>query len=318
MENKAHAAETILARSLFRSPAKGAQKRVLALADPSGLRSRVSQEALGAPGGGLAPHAPYWPFLAAEGCAGAAYAQNRASLPAPGPGGERLSSWLEQAGGEGTPWLIDRELGLRWPLRGAFPETSSTPPSAPRLDLPALRAEMKESGSVLLPDLLLTPLRDGFRALYTSYIARGLWLYGDKQSPDRFWVNNDWASRLLQLQLLPTVQALAGEKVQPTFATAMRYESGSELTPHKDREQAWLTLTISLECVAGGSPVSWPFYVQHAREGEAEKKYEISPGSGVLFAGEELVHRRDRIPHGGRCLMMCLHFAREAFDGRRK
>jgi alkylated DNA repair dioxygenase AlkB len=125
-------------------------------------------------------------------------------------------------------------------------------------------------------------------------------------------VNNEPLARRLQHVLAPQVSQICSQKIKPTFSTSMRYEASSDLSPHRDREQAWLTMTLQL---SKKKKDAWSFCVESRNQSNQNQSYLMQNGDAVLFEGETLQHWRERMPANDSCLMMCMHFAKETYNG---
>lgn len=175
--------------------------------------------------------------------------------------------------------------------------------------LSAFRAE----GSVQLTNPLRAETLAKLGEYYSQSIEAGFWQLGDVQCGTRYWVNNEPLSRHLQMLWLPQLRAWLGESIQPTFSTVMRYQAGSVLEPHRDREQAWYTVTMQIKM---NDMATWPFWVAHPSGDERLAKcYQLKNGEAVLFSGHDLSHWRAALEPNNTCLMLCLHFAKEDYHG---
>ena len=86
----------------------------------------------------------------------------------------------------------------------------------------------------------------------------------------------------LLFYLLPRMEQETGKKLLPTYTFSRVYRYGHVLRKHKDRPSCEYSVTLTLK--TDGTP--WPIYMD-------EVPVEIEQGSGVIYKGCDIHHRRD-------------------------
>lgn len=155
--------------------------------------------------------------------------------------------------------------------------------------------------------------------------AFGVWLRegwlrkGDPQTEHRFWAHNDAISRYLHMQTLPYLRQLTQVDWQPTFTSLLVYGHPADLVPHRDREQAALTISILVDYLVDTrrSEDRWPIYVQHEEDAAVPFGGLVGIGNAIAFTGQRMTHRRPQIEFGHEARVICLHYAEPGFEGKR-
>jgi hypothetical protein len=138
--------------------------------------------------------------------------------------------------------------------------------------------------------------------------------YGDPQCPTRWIAHNEPAALALHTALAPTVSAIVGRPLQPSYLYLGVYAEGSSLPRHTDRAQCEITVSLLIDYLpdpGGRSP--WPLLI--FPEGEPVAIHQRI-GDAVIFDGRSLEHARPALPMGQMSSSLFFHFVSEDFVGR--
>lgn len=137
---------------------------------------------------------------------------------------------------------------------------------------------------------------------------------GDVVRPNSKVLHNDTLAFTLLVSLTHVLEELVGKKLYPTYAFCRAYEKGQRLIPHIDRDACEYSITLPI-C---GSP--WPLQIY---KDDKWKKINLSPGQGLIYKGQKIVHRRKRLEEDSTNIQLHLHYvdvngpnASELFDHR--
>ncbi|MCU1297004.1 MAG: hypothetical protein JWO91_1282 [Acidobacteriaceae bacterium] len=152
------------------------------------------------------------------------------------------------------------------------------------------------------------------RRYYRLLIRRGRLKLGDSQTARRYGAQNESVSRFFHQQLTPTVSAIVGQPVKPSYTYLGSYQSGANLEIHTDREQCEFSITFCLDF----SPeprheTPWPIHL-HTSKGKATVFQGL--GDSLIYCGGEIPHSRDVLPPGYTSTSIFFHYVRESFQGR--
>jgi hypothetical protein len=123
--------------------------------------------------------------------------------------------------------------------------------------------------------------------------------------------NNQYAplpGQIILGSLAPTLSAIVGRALLPSFAFWRIYEKGSVLNPHKDRNACEVSVTIAIAAVPDDG--CWPIGVTDLQG--RDHSIALKPGSGLLYQGTEVQHWREQLT-AERQYQMFLHYV--AADG---
>lgn len=122
---------------------------------------------------------------------------------------------------------------------------------------------------------------------YTHILLRGSntgFGAGDEQIPNALSVmGHNIMFETLQERLWPTIEAIVGEELLPTYSYARLYSNGDILKKHTDRPACEVSVTIQL---GRSHNYSWPIYM-------GEQRYDLAEGDGVIYSGCDVEHWRD-------------------------
>jgi hypothetical protein len=107
---------------------------------------------------------------------------------------------------------------------------------------------------------------------------------GDEQIPNaKAILDHEIMFETLQERLWPTIEAVVGEELLPTYAYARLYSNGDELLKHSDRPACEVSVTIQL---GRSHNYAWPIYM-------GGNRYDMAEGDGVIYKGCDIDHWRN-------------------------
>ena len=98
------------------------------------------------------------------------------------------------------------------------------------------------------------------------------------------------------------VSQLVGETVLPTYTYARIYENGAVLTPHVDKEECEISLTVNLE-----SDQPWSIWIQNP-QGQKQEVV-LNSGDAMIYFGMTAPHWREEYT-GNACTQLFMHYVR--------
>ena len=98
------------------------------------------------------------------------------------------------------------------------------------------------------------------------------------------------------------VSQLVGETVLPTYTYARIYEKGAVLTPHVDKEECEISLTVNLE-----SDEPWSIWIQNPKGQKQEVV--LNRGDAMIYFGMTAPHWREEYL-GNNCTQLFMHYVR--------
>jgi hypothetical protein len=152
------------------------------------------------------------------------------------------------------------------------------------------------------------------RRYYRLLIRQGRLKLGDSQTPCRYGAQNESVTQFFHQQLTPTVSAIVGQPVKPSYTYLGSYQSGADLEIHTDREQCEFSITFCLDF----SPeprheTPWPIHL-HTSKGKTTVFQGL--GDSLIYCGGEIPHSRDVLPRGYTSTSIFFHYVQESFQGR--
>jgi hypothetical protein len=102
-------------------------------------------------------------------------------------------------------------------------------------------------------------------------------------------------------RLRPSVEAIAGVSVYPTYSYVRLYAHGDALAAHRDRPACELSLSLSL---GQEPPAPWPLWI---RGPEGERAVALDPGDALLYRGIDCPHWREPLD-GDWAAQVFLHY----------
>ncbi len=107
---------------------------------------------------------------------------------------------------------------------------------------------------------------------------------GDSQIPNaKAILDHEVMFETLQERLWPTIEAIVGEELLPTYAYARLYSNGDELLKHSDRPACEVSVTIQL---GRSHHYAWPIYM-------GGNRYDMAEGDGIVYRGCDVEHWRE-------------------------
>ena len=98
------------------------------------------------------------------------------------------------------------------------------------------------------------------------------------------------------------VSQLVGETVLPTYTYARIYEKGAVLTPHVDKEECEISLTVNL-----ASDEPWAIWIQNPK-GQKQEVI-LNRGDAMIYFGMTAPHWREEYI-GNACTQLFMHYVR--------
>jgi hypothetical protein len=179
--------------------------------------------------------------------------------------------------------------------------------------LPAARASFAAEGFAVVPDVLHPYEVAAVRRYVRAHIRTGAFPLGDPKVTRRHHAHNEPLLRDLQERLLGLVTAVVGVPIKPSYVYLSAYTAGSILPPHRDRPQCEYSLTLQVDYTPEPAlEAGWPLRLALPN---AELTVFQSLGDGLVFAGREHEHFRDRLPAGHTSTTVLAHFVDATFEG---
>ncbi len=176
-----------------------------------------------------------------------------------------------------------------------------------------LSGKFKEQGFAPIGRLIHPFHVAALRRYYRCLIRTGKLPLGDNQSSRRYVAHNERVARFFHHSLTPTVSAIAGEPVKPSYVYFASYQGGAKLEKHIDREQCEFSITFCLDYSPeprGATP--WPILL-HTSNGTVSVFQAL--GDGLLYRGRELPHSRESLPEPHTSTSLFFHYVRQGFSG---
>jgi hypothetical protein len=151
------------------------------------------------------------------------------------------------------------------------------------------------------------------RRYYRFRIRTGAIPLGDGQSPRRYVAYNDPVARFFHQQIVPVVNAVAGEPVKPSYVYLASYLSGAELKKHVDREQCEFSITLCLD-FSPEPALATPWPIRLETPTGIVTVYQ-GLGDGLAYRGTGLPHYRSRLGKGQTSTSIFFHYVASDFSG---
>jgi len=232
-------------------------------------------------------------------------------------------------------WLGPQLEGVLEGLRPGEPVPSSMPDSA-RYWLAAADILLPEDqtgqchrarearvsqASLLFREKGYAPLSDwihpfhiaALRRYYRYLIRAGAIGLGDGQSPRRYVAYNEPVARFFHDDIAPTLSAVAGEVLKPSYVYLASYRSGAELKKHTDREQCEFSVTLCLD-FSPEPTLATPWPIRLDTPTGPVTVYQAL-GDGLAYRGTRLPHHRDPLGRGQTSTSIFFHYVAADFAG---
>lgn len=243
-------------------------------------------------------------------------------------------AWVrDTASGSLLPfWLGPKLEGLVRELRpgevvpNAVPAESRSVLAAAGIIIPEVitfdeRRQMIENASVLFRQKGYAPLHSlvhpfhvaALRRYYRHLIRTGGIDLGDRQSARRYVAHNEPVARFFHDLLTPTLSAVAGEALKPSYVYMASYMSGAELKKHTDREQCEFSITVCLDFTPEPTLATpWPIKLDTPTSTVVVHQ---SLGDGLAYRGTRLPHYRSPLGEGNTSTSIFFHYVSADFTG---
>tara|TARA_A100001037_G_scaffold296506_1_gene317095 strand:- start:79 stop:1272 length:1194 start_codon:yes stop_codon:yes gene_type:complete len=164
-----------------------------------------------------------------------------------------------------------------------------------------MNEKLTENNYLIVPNFISTERADALASDFKDYANK----FDIKNDPqvEKCVGKYDYIS-FVELLCEKNVQVsqLVGETVLPTYTYARIYEKGAVLTPHVDKEECEISLTVNLEC-----DIPWSIWIQTPK-GE-KKEVELNPGDAMIYFGMTAPHWREEFA-GNICTQVFMHYVR--------
>jgi hypothetical protein len=177
----------------------------------------------------------------------------------------------------------------------------------------AARRQLIDERYVLLTEVIQPRQLADILRYYRKLLNEGFIRFGDADWPNRYFASKEPLTYFFQKQLTAVISGVVGQLVKPTFSFFTSYRPGSDLKPHRDREQCHYAMSVLLDHGQPDDVSSWPIYVQPPGSSSAIPVH-AGLGDGLLYFGEEVLHYRYTLTEGYSTLWF-LFWVPENFNG---
>jgi hypothetical protein len=171
----------------------------------------------------------------------------------------------------------------------------------------------REKGYAPLSSLIHPFHVAALRRYYRYLIRTGAVHLGDGQSARRYVAYNEPVAQFFHRCLTPTLSALAGEPLKPSYVYMASYRSGAELKKHTDREQCEFSITLCLD-FSPEPMLATPWPIRLDTTGGTVTVYQAL-GDGLAYRGTRLPHYRDMLSEGQTSTSIFFHYVAADFAG---
>ena len=193
----------------------------------------------------------------------------------------------------------------------AVDQTARLPRGKNTIDKSA--ALFQKRGYAPLPALIHPFHIAALRRYYRYLIRTGGLPLGDTQSHRRYIAYNEPVARFFHRQIGPSVAAVAGVPVKPSYVYLASYLSGAELRKHTDRAQCEFSVTLCVD-FAPEPALETPWPVRLEAAGGTVTVYQAL-GDGLAYRGTQVPHFRDALGEGQSSTSIFFHYVHEDFAG---
>jgi hypothetical protein len=177
------------------------------------------------------------------------------------------------------------------------------------------RLQLQQDRYTVLPQIVRPLQLAALRRYYQELIGEGFLRLGDQDWSDRYFTDSDSIAHFFHRQFTGLVSEIAGERVRPTFLFFASYQPGSELPPHRDREQCEYSMSVLIDHSPEPDDLSpWPIYLQPpgAKSGIPIR---LGIGDAALYRGREVTHYRYPLGEGQHSSLWFFFYVGESFVG---
>jgi hypothetical protein len=171
----------------------------------------------------------------------------------------------------------------------------------------------REKGYALLAEWIHPFHVAALRRYYRYLIRTGAIRLGDGQSPRRYVAYNEPVARFFHRLITPTLSAVVGQAIKPSYVYMASYLSGAELKKHTDRTQCEFSITLCLDFSPEPAlETTWPIRLDTPSGSVAVYQ---ALGHGLAYRGTRLPHYRDALGVGKTSTSIFFHYVAEDFAG---
>jgi len=192
-----------------------------------------------------------------------------------------------------------------------LPEGANSTGHEERIERAKLR--FREKGYAPISSLIHPFHVAALRRYYRYLIRTGAIGLGDQQSSRRYVAHNEPAARFFHHLIAPTLSAVAGDPLKPSYVYLASYLSGAELTRHTDREQCEFSITFCLDFSPEPALATpWPIRLD-TPAGTVTVHQAL--GDGLAYRGTRLPHYRCPLGEGQTSTSIFFHYVSADFRG---
>jgi hypothetical protein len=174
-------------------------------------------------------------------------------------------------------------------------------------------APFRQKGYAPLSSLIHPFHVAALRRYYRHLIRTGAITLGDQQSARRYVAHNEPVAQFFHQLLAPTLSAVAGERLKPSYVYMASYLSGAELKKHTDREQCDFSITLCLDFAPEPALATpWPIKLD-TPTGTVTVHQAL--GDGLAYRGARLPHYRAPLGEGQTSTSIFFHYVSADFTG---
>lgn len=178
----------------------------------------------------------------------------------------------------------------------------------------AAHAQLARDGFVVLRDFI-TPETLAFTRGRLAKIEPVLPLGDHPDTPGRKYKHNEPFFQILHRVITPTLQAVVGEKIKPSYCFLGVYQPNADLFKHVDREQCAWNVSVPFDCdpLIADRADAWPIFLE--KDGVAHR-LQAGLGEAVVYPGTKYPHWREPLPPPFIRYAVCFfHFVEPDFTG---
>lgn len=178
------------------------------------------------------------------------------------------------------------------------------------------KAKFLSDGYVNLGRIVSPFLVASMRKYFRKLVEEGYLTLGDHQVRQRHIAHNNDVTRFVHHQLADLISRVAGSPLKPSYVYFSRYESGSVLEKHTDREQCEISISylIDFEPEPSGA-TRWPLFLEKDAGNRQVVCIYQKLGDALVYQGRRLPHWREALPEGCASSSMFLHYVFQDFEG---
>jgi len=181
------------------------------------------------------------------------------------------------------------------------------------LDRVSQYASAFQRGFVTVPSLIHPFHIGALRRYYRARTRVGAFPLGEQLSQS-YISHNEEVAQFFHQQLALAVSDIARTVVEPTWASAISYQSGSQVQPYTEPEQCEYSVTLCYDATPEPEAQSpWPEQLD-TPDGRFQVWQHI--GDSLMYRGRYLPHSREQLPHGHTASSLLFHYGEEVAQAR--